>query len=167
MLFNWKYTLGIPMPQSNPKNNLSSFFMLCKAPVKQRKAMADEIQRSAKCRAICFQQAREAFKGQLSDDQVIMQIANDIYKEVFLEQATIAKLEEMGKAIESLQTENQTENQEIKKRLTYLEYDLHAENKHLRDENFGRRQEVDYASEDYSSNEDSCEREYSEERRGR
>jgi hypothetical protein len=141
------------MPQSNPKNNLSSFFMLCKAPAKQRKAMADEIQRSAKCRAICFQQAREAFKGQLSDDQVIMQIANDIYKEVFLEQATIAKLEEMGKAIESL--------------LTYLEYDLHAENKHLRDENFGRRQEVDYASEDYSSNEDSCEREYSEERRGR
>ena len=76
-------------------------------------------------------------------------------------------VEVMGKAIESLQTENQTENQEIKKRLTYLEYDLHAENKHLRDENFGRRQEVDYASEDYCSNEDSCEREYSEERRGR
>ncbi len=54
--------------------------------------MADEIQRRAKCRAFCFQQAREAFKGQLSDDQVILQIANDIYKEVFLEQATIATL---------------------------------------------------------------------------
>ena len=70
------------MPQFNPKNNLSSPFMLSKAPDKQRKAMADEIQRRAKCRAFCFQQVREAFKGQLSDDQVILQIANDIYKEV-------------------------------------------------------------------------------------
>ncbi len=73
------------------------------------------------------------------------------------------QVEVMGKAIESLQTENQ----EIKTRLTYLEYDLHTEITHLRDENLGRRQEVDYASEDYSSNEDSWEREYSEERRGR
>jgi len=57
--------------------------------------------------------------------------------------------------------------QRVEDRQTYLEYDLHAEITHLRDENLGRRQEVDYASEDYSSNEDSWEREYSEERRGR
>jgi hypothetical protein len=57
--------------------------------------------------------------------------------------------------------------QRVEDRQIYLEYDLHAENKHLRDENLGRRQEVDYASEDYSSNEDSSQREYSQERRGR
>ncbi|MBD1898740.1 hypothetical protein NDI44_13855 [Trichocoleus sp. DQ-A3] len=58
--------------------------------------------------------------------------------------------------IESLQTENQ----EIKNRMTYLEHGLHAENERLQDENLGWRQAVDYDSEDYCSNEDSFERKY-------
>ena len=58
--------------------------------------------------------------------------------------------------IESLQTENQ----EMKDRITDLEYGLHAENERLRDENLEWRQGVDYDSEDYCSNEDSFERNY-------
>jgi hypothetical protein len=54
----------------------------------------------------------------------------------------------------------QSENKEIKDRLTYLESTLHTENERLRDENFGWRQAVDYYSEDYCSNEDSSERKY-------
>lgn len=58
--------------------------------------------------------------------------------------------------IESLQTENQ----EMKDRITYLEYGLHAENERLQDENLEWRQGVDYSSENYCSNEDSFERKY-------
>ncbi|MBD1840965.1 hypothetical protein H6F78_17820 [Coleofasciculus sp. FACHB-64] len=54
----------------------------------------------------------------------------------------------------------QADHQEIKNRMTYLEYGLHAENERLQDENLGWRQGVDYDSEDYCSNEDSLERKY-------
>lgn len=43
----------------------------------------------------------------------------------------------------------------MRDRLTYLEYDLHNENQRLKDEIVYFRQEVDYSSEDYCSNEDS------------
>ncbi|MDD1419103.1 hypothetical protein MEO40_08175 [Dolichospermum sp. ST_sed1] len=48
----------------------------------------------------------------------------------------------------------------MKSRLTYLEYDLHPENQRLSDENTNFRQEVDYSSEDYCTNEDSWQHEH-------
>lgn len=46
------------------------------------------------------------------------------------------------------------ENKAIKDRLAYLEYDLHAENGRLQDENLGLRQMADYSSDEYCSYED-------------
>lgn len=66
------------------------------------------------------------------------------------------EMAEMDRRIESLRAENK----QIRGRLDYLENDLHAENDRLRDENLGWRQEVDYSSEDYCSNEDSSERQH-------
>lgn len=57
--------------------------------------------------------------------------------------------------IESLKTQMK----KMENRQTYLEYDLHAENRRLRDTLHAYSQEVDYYSEDYCSNEDSVERE--------
>jgi regulator of replication initiation timing len=48
-----------------------------------------------------------------------------------------------------------TENQAIKERLAYLEWDLHRENGCLQAENLSLRHMVDYSSEEYNSLEDS------------
>lgn len=65
----------------------------------------------------------------------------------------IGRIEKVEEIIELYQTEHQM----IKDRLTYLEYDLHAEVQRLRDENFGLRLEPNYSSEEYTSKEDSFE----------
>ncbi|MBD2296353.1 hypothetical protein H6G06_23430 [Anabaena sphaerica FACHB-251] len=74
-----------------------------------------------------------------------------------IEKFVLQKIEKLENQISSLEAENQS----MKARLTYLEYDLHTENQRLTDENFYFRQEVDYSSEEYCANEDSWQREYS------
>jgi hypothetical protein len=68
----------------------------------------------------------------------------------------LQRMENLENKFQSLQIEHQN----MKSRPTYLEYDLHSENQRLSDENTNFRQEVDYSSEDYCTNEDSWQHEH-------
>jgi hypothetical protein len=68
----------------------------------------------------------------------------------------LQRIENLENKFQSLQIEHQN----MKSRLTYLEYDLHPENQRLSDKNTNFRQEVDYSSEDYCTNEDSWQHEH-------
>ena len=68
----------------------------------------------------------------------------------------LQRIENLENKFQSLQIEHQN----LKSRLTYLEYDLHPENQRLSDKNTNFRQEVDYSSEDYCTNEDSWQHEH-------
>ncbi len=68
----------------------------------------------------------------------------------------LQKIEDLENKFRFLEAENQS----MKARITYLEYDLHTDNQRLKDENFYFRQEVDYSSEDYCTKEDTWQREY-------
>ena len=94
---------------------------------------------------------------QLSEGLAIaLSAQSDVYHNLFNE-------------ITSLKKEHQElkkENQELKNRLTYIEYDLHAENQLLKDQLSEKQYQPNYFSDNYCSNADFNEREYSAERLG-
>ncbi|MEP0752732.1 hypothetical protein NDA03_10960 [Trichocoleus sp. Lan] len=96
----------------------------------------------------------------MSDEQLFVSLSKPL-KQLSDELQTVrAVLERFPHSVVDQIESLQTEIHEMKDRITYLEYGLHAENERLRDENLGWRQGVDYDSEDYCSNEDSFERKY-------
>lgn len=62
--------------------NTSSLF-LSQTSEDQKSLMAEEIQRRAKCLAYCYRQVKETFKGQLTTETELLQVAIGIYHEVF------------------------------------------------------------------------------------
>ncbi|MFB2834293.1 hypothetical protein [Floridanema evergladense] len=87
---------------------------------------------------------------QLSERLAIaLSAQSDVYHNLFNEIALLKK-----------------EINQIKDRQAYIEYDLHAENQLLKDQLSEKQCQPNYSSEDYCSNADFNEREYSAERLG-
>lgn len=68
---------------SQPGAVTTSSLFLSQISDEQKTLMAEEIQRRAKCLAYCYRQVKETFKGQLTTETELLQVAIGIYHEVF------------------------------------------------------------------------------------